>query len=139
MKKIVPLLFSLIFCTFFNRATGQTTPVISYDNPPTFIVGNPIPIVTPYNVGGKVPNTIPGTVSTFAGTGIDDELDGKGINASFSNPLRVASDVAGNIYVTDNYGNVIRKIDQQANVTTIAGSGTQGFISLIQTIIESEK
>jgi len=126
MKRNAALLLSLFFCFVIERSSAQTAPVISYDNPPTFIVGNSIPVVKPYNMGGPVPNTIPGTVSTFAGSGIDNEADGQGASASFSNPVRLTSDIAGNIYVTDNYGNVIRKIDALANVSTIAGTGTQG-------------
>ncbi len=48
--------------------------------------------------------------------------DGKAVVARFYQPDDVATDAAGNVYVAD-YGNhVIRKLDAQGNVTTLAGN-----------------
>jgi len=70
-----------------------------------------------------------GTVSTLAGTaGIQGEKDGLGANAQFYDPQNLAVDSAGNIYVADGKGNVIRKVTPGGNVTTFAGSGTAGSI-----------
>jgi sugar lactone lactonase YvrE len=60
-------------------------------------------------------------VSTFAGNE-PGHLDGTGTATKFENPLDVAVDGTGNIYVVDNYNYMIRKIviDTKA-VTTFAG------------------
>jgi sugar lactone lactonase YvrE len=70
-----------------------------------------------------------GVVSTLAGTPeIAGSADGIGTAARFSTPLGVATDSAGNIYVTD-YGNsTIRKISPAGVVSTLAGmAGQMGF------------
>jgi serine/threonine-protein kinase len=67
------------------------------------------------------------TVSTFAGSGQDLEVDGVGILASFNRPVGIALDNAGNLYVSDDLSATIRKINKDAVVTTLAGNGSLGF------------
>jgi len=62
--------------------------------------------------------TSDGTVSTLAGS-TSGFTDGQGTNAQFGNPIDVALDEAGNIYVTDGR---IRKINSSGRVSTIAGN-----------------
>ena len=72
-----------------------------------------------------------GSVSTFAGTftipvasrvGTIGHTDGKGTTvASFNYPWGIAIDSVGNLYVTDNGNNTIRKITPAGDVSTIAG------------------
>ena len=70
-----------------------------------------------------------GTVSTIAGSpGISGYLNGVGTAARFNQPGGICLDDIGNIYVTDNFNNRIRKIDTTGNVTTIVGSGAQGYV-----------
>lgn len=65
--------------------------------------------------------TTTGVVSTFAGTaGISDSTDATGAAARFQHPQGLATDSAGNIYVSDN-GSTIRKITPTGEVTTLAG------------------
>ena len=51
-----------------------------------------------------------GVVSTVAGSGANGSMDGIGTNATFSTPIGVAIDASGNIFVTDQTSNKIRKI-----------------------------
>ena len=71
-----------------------------------------------------------GVVSTFAGsaTGLSGSADGTGTGASFNAPVYVATDSAGNVYVTDSGNYTIRKITTGGVVTTLAGTaGQNGF------------
>ncbi|MEM7537803.1 MAG: choice-of-anchor Q domain-containing protein [Chloroflexota bacterium] len=47
--------------------------------------------------------------------------------ASVNGPRDVHVDDAGNIYIADVYNQVIRKVDTDGVITTIAGTGTEGF------------
>ncbi len=62
-------------------------------------------------------------VTTLAGSaGARGNTNGTGATASFSNPLGVAVDQAGNIFVADSMNATIRKITAGGAVTTFAGS-----------------
>lgn len=66
--------------------------------------------------------TSTGTVTTLAGiaatTGVED---GIGTAARFNNPVGIATDSVGNIYVGDVHSHTIRKISTTGAVTTLAG------------------
>lgn len=66
-------------------------------------------------------------VTTFAGSGVPSSIDGHGTSATFYGPASAATDAAGNIYVIELLGAVVRKITPAGDVTTLAGSGTSGF------------
>ena len=72
--------------------------------------------------------TATGTVTTLAGSGSAAFANGQRTSASFNMPLGVAVDGSGNVYVADLGNHRIRKVDVQGNVTTLAGSGTQGAV-----------
>jgi sugar lactone lactonase YvrE len=67
-----------------------------------------------------------GTVTTFAGSGATGSADGAAATASFNRPYRLAIDASGNLYVSDQSNNKIRKITPQGVVSTLAGTGAQG-------------
>lgn len=69
-----------------------------------------------------------GNVTTLAGNGIAGDVDGQGSNARFNFPAGICF-YNGNVYVADNVNNKIKMIDSNGNVTTIAGSGTAGFLN----------
>lgn len=71
--------------------------------------------------------TLEGTVTTFAGDGTPDMVDGPLASARFNMPQDLAIDAAGNVYVSD-YGNRrIRRISTSGIVRTVAGTGVAGY------------
>jgi len=62
-------------------------------------------------------------VSTIAGNGEDDYVDGK--TSSFKEPCWVAADDVGNVFVSDT--NRIRQISNDGSVKTIAGTIAEGY------------
>jgi sugar lactone lactonase YvrE len=67
-----------------------------------------------------------GVVTTFAGSGNPDLVDGVGVAASFLQPSGVAVDTRGNVFVSDG-GTRIRRITPGGAVTTLAGSDGSAF------------
>jgi sugar lactone lactonase YvrE len=66
-----------------------------------------------------------GVVTTLAGTaGISGSTDATGVTASFNfnGHSSIATDSAGNVYVTDTNNHTIRKITSAGMVTTLAGT-----------------
>ena len=76
-----------------------------------------------------------GEVTTITGSGSQGHHDGTGTEAEFDGPSSVTVDSSGNLYVVEYTGNRIRKITittseagvVTAAVTTLAGSGSQGY------------
>lgn len=70
-----------------------------------------------------------GVVTTFAGNGgVGYGGDGGPSTAATLNyPASVAIDKYGNILISDQYNNRIRKVDATGRITTIVGSGTPGY------------
>ena len=70
-----------------------------------------------------------GTITTVAGTG-ERSFSGDGgpaVEAGLSFPVGVAVDGSGNLFIAD-YGNHrIRRVDPAGTITTIAGTGEEGF------------
>jgi gliding motility-associated-like protein len=68
-------------------------------------------------------------ISIFAGTGLlgSSGDGGPAGDAKIGYPYGVCSDDAGNIYITDQYNQTVRKVDINGNISTIAGNGTFGY------------
>lgn len=72
-----------------------------------------------------------GVVSLLAGGGGEANsglVNSSGASARFNFPTGVAVDSSGNIYVTDMFNHVIRRVTAAGAVTTYAGSGTIGLV-----------
>ena len=70
-----------------------------------------------------------GTITTIAGTG-EYGFSGDGGPASqaqLASPGGVAVDLAGNVYIADQYNNRVRRVDFAGTITTVAGTGESGF------------
>ncbi|NVM62239.1 RHS repeat-associated protein [Mucilaginibacter sp. SG538B] len=109
---------------FALDVTIITPLTINYAGPQTYSAGTAITALSP-TVGGAV--SAAGQTSTFAGTGSAGSADGTGTSASFNQPLGATVDASGNIYVAEGGSHLIRKITPAGAVTTLAGSGSQGF------------
>jgi len=69
---------------------------------------------------------VDGTAGILAGSAADPAgyQDGQGAAARFNNPVAVATDRHGNVYVSDRGNHTIRKITPTGEVSTVAGSAT---------------
>jgi sugar lactone lactonase YvrE len=66
-------------------------------------------------------------VTTLAGNGVSGIVDATGSAARFGEPIGIAVDVAGNVFVGDYFNNRIRKVTPAGVVTTFAGTN-QGMV-----------
>ncbi len=71
--------------------------------------------------GGIISTVVGDGVGHFAGDG------GPAISASLNIPSDVAIDFAGNLYIADSGNNRVRKVDTSGAISTVAGTGTDGF------------
>jgi hypothetical protein len=72
---------------------------------------------------------IQGIITTVAGTGASGFSGdgGPAVSAVLNRPVAVSADKAGNFYITD-WGNFrVRKVDTRGIITTVAGTGVNGF------------
>jgi sugar lactone lactonase YvrE len=83
----------------------------------------------------KVSST--GTISTIAGTGVSGYTGdgGPGTLATLWDPLGVAVDSSGNVFVADQFGTVIREIDTSGNINTFAAD--PNFFGIETMVIDS--
>jgi sugar lactone lactonase YvrE len=91
--------------------------------------GYPIFVADTYNDAVRVIDET-GTIRALAGTGAAGYSGdgGPAENAQLSRPYRVRYDeTSGNLYIADRANHVIRKVDVQGIITTVAGTGTAGY------------
>ena len=69
-----------------------------------------------------------GTIETLAGTGLagDSGDGGPATSARMRNPIGVAVDAVGNVYIADTGNHRVRRIDLAGTIETLAGTGLAG-------------
>jgi cysteine-rich repeat protein len=70
-----------------------------------------------------------GIITTIAGTGVAGFSgdSGPAVLASLNAPEGIALDPAGRVYIADTLNHRVRRIDTAGRITTIAGTGAEGF------------
>ncbi|MET7391826.1 hypothetical protein ACFYPT_41625 [Streptomyces sp. NPDC005529] len=70
-----------------------------------------------------------GTITTVAGAGEGgfNGDDWPATTAHLKSPRGVAVDASGNLYIADTFDHRVRKVDAQGIITTVAGTGEEGF------------
>ncbi|MFT6179564.1 MAG: sugar lactone lactonase YvrE [Akkermansiaceae bacterium] len=68
------------------------------------------------------------TVTTVAGTGAVGFIDGERGLGQLSSPRAVVAGAAGELYVADTGNHAVRRIASAGELTTLAGTGTAGFL-----------
>lgn len=71
--------------------------------------------------------SVPYVASIFAGSGATGYSDAVGTSAGFNHPYGIMLDPSGNLYVTDEYNYLIRKVTPGGSVSTLAGNQTGSF------------
>ncbi|KAF1723804.1 hypothetical protein CSC78_14520 [Pseudoxanthomonas japonensis] len=72
--------------------------------------------------------SVDGTMTTVAGNGSTAYSgDGGAATAAGMQPVAVAVDASGTLYIADHAGSRIRKVTQNGIISTIAGTGTRGY------------
>ncbi len=67
-----------------------------------------------------------GLVSTLAGSGDEGTNDGKGEAAQFNQPTGIVVAPGNVLYVSEGFGQRVRRVASDGTVTTVAGSGRSG-------------
>jgi sugar lactone lactonase YvrE len=70
-----------------------------------------------------------GIIHTVAGSGKKGYSGDRGpaTNAALKDPWGIAVDREENVYIADHHNRVVRKVDPEGTITTIAGTGEAGF------------
>ena len=133
-NKIRKITSSGVVTTFagqVSNSVGSTDGIgtaASFNNPTgiTIDVANNLYVADAQN--NKIRTISPtAVVATLAGNTPNGVADGNGTNASFYSPTAVAFDASKNIFVADAGNKIIRKINPNGDVTTVAGkAGVSG-------------
>lgn len=78
-----------------------------------------------------------GTITTIAGNGAAAYSGDSGFatNATLNNPVGLALDGHGNLYIADYFNNVVRMVDTSGMISTVAGTGDPGFVDNVPALL----
>ena len=108
----------------YNGITDGAGTTASFNNPEGVAVDATGNVYVADTGNHKIRKITPaGAVTTLAGNGSSGTNDGTGTSGRFNNPMGIAVDATGNVYVADSGNHKIRKITLAGAVTTLAGSG----------------
>jgi uncharacterized protein (TIGR03437 family) len=119
-----------------TTVTGNGVPLVSYDNGPAAGA----PVVDPAGIAVdsagniyiadlyRIREVSNGVIATVAGNGMEGFSgdNGPATSAQMGQPVGIAVDAAGNLYIADQGNNRIRKVSGRV-IATVAGNGTAGF------------
>jgi sugar lactone lactonase YvrE len=74
--------------------------------------------------------TAKGVISTIAGVGMNAGYsgdNGPALKALLNQPTGIVVDASGNVYFSDSFNNVVRKVTATGTITTYAGNGLYGY------------
>ena len=119
--KITPAGIVAVFAGSGNPGSADGTGVsASFNSPGNLAIDAAGNIYVADSKNNKIRKITPaGVVTTFAGTGAADEVNGTIPNVTFARPVGITFDNAGNMYVTDGAGIAVRKITPAGIVTSI--------------------
>jgi len=77
----------------------------------------------------RMVNSAKGTIATIVGSGPAGSTGdgGAAVSATLVFPAGLTLDASGNLYICDDAANVVRMVNKGQIITTIAGTGAQGF------------
>lgn len=108
----------------FRNKTNGTYLFTSYESEKVAILAQYSAIFELEGIAYYVRQTMPLLINLLAGNwdnGLSGNTDGQGSAARFLNPVAMASDSAGNLFVADTENSTIRKITPAGLVSTFAG------------------
>jgi sugar lactone lactonase YvrE len=149
MVKILRSNAIIFIFLFYSRVTAQMIVTVAGNGTQGFnndgIAATAAQLNNPYNVAVDNPGNIyiadydnnrirkvsiaSGLISTIAGTGVAGYSGDQGpaISAMIKQPRGIVVDGTGNVYFSDQGNFRIRKIDASGTITTVAGTGQQGY------------
>jgi uncharacterized protein (TIGR03437 family) len=77
----------------------------------------------------RIVKYFPGFIAVIAGNGnLGDSGDGgPAVDAALGDPMGLAVDAAGNLFIADTFNSKIRKVTPDGIISTVAGAGIQGY------------
>jgi hypothetical protein len=125
---------TLVAGTGFAGYSGDGGPAVSaklyYPSAVAIDSAGNVYIADTYNQVIRKVTLSTGVISTFAGTPQVAGYSGDGgaaTSAVFYYPSGVTLDSAGNLYIADEYNQVIRKVNTSSIISTVAGNNTGGY------------